>query len=67
MSLYYNILDAYEYFKAHHETIMPCAVVIYEFIVRRKPTKKDWSILNLVKTVFDYLVTNKSKQGGRHI
>jgi len=34
----------------------------YELVVRRKKTKKDWSLLSLIGKIFK----NKNKKGGTH-
>jgi hypothetical protein len=39
---------------------------IYELIARRKPTRKDWSIINLIKFVVDFLIKNRNDRAGLH-
>ena len=40
------------------------AVALFELIVRRKATQKDYSIINKIKLVIDFIISNKRKQGG---
>lgn len=39
---------------------------IFELIARRKPTKRDWSIINFIKFVVDLVIKNRNSQGGNH-
>lgn len=47
------------------EIVGAAAGVLWELIVRIKPTWKDWSLVNKIKRLFD-LVPNNSKTGGTH-
>lgn len=40
------------------------AVALFELIARRKATQKDYSIINKIKLVIDFIIANKRKQGG---
>lgn len=35
--------------------------LLYEAFIRLVPTAKNWSIFRILETIFDYLITNKSK------
>ena len=41
-------------------------VALYELIARRKPTRKDWSAITLIKIVLNFLIKNRAKNGGTH-
>ena len=40
------------------------AVALFELIARRKATNKDYSIINKIKLIIDFIIANKRKQGG---
>jgi hypothetical protein len=40
------------------------AVALFELIARRKATEKDYSIINKIKLVIDFIIANKRKKGG---
>lgn len=51
---------------ANEATVTSVAsLVIYEVFSRVKPTSKDWSLINLVKKLFD-LIPNKASDGAKH-
>lgn len=54
-----------QYILSNPETIGSGALVIFEIIVRRKPTSKDWSIINFIKRIIDAIASNKRKDGGK--
>mgnify|MGYP003375084095 CR=1 FL=1 len=61
-----SIIAALLAFLATNPEIMTLgAVAIFEAIVRRKATAKDYSIINLIKRILDRLVKNR-KQPGDH-
>lgn len=39
-------------------------IALFELIARRKATQKDYSIINKIKLVIDFIIANKRKQGG---
>lgn len=41
-------------------------IALFEIIVRLTPTKKDNTILGIVKKIYSFLVPNRKKDGGRH-
>lgn len=54
-------------FLASHKEILFLGVpTIFEMIARRKPTDKDWSIINLIKRIIDAIAPNKTIDGGVH-
>jgi hypothetical protein len=40
------------------------AIALFELIARRKATEKDYSIINKIKLVIDFIIANKRKKGG---
>jgi hypothetical protein len=48
------------------EIITLGAVAIFEAIVRRKATEKDYSIINLIKRIIDALIKNRKKPGDQY-
>lgn len=40
--------------------------VLFELIFRRVPTEKDWSIINLIKRLVDFIIKNRGKHGQIH-
>ncbi len=50
-----------DFFKEYGVVLLP---IIYELIVRLKPTAKNWSVLSLIMKLLNATVPNKSKTGG---
>lgn len=55
------LLLIWGYIVSHPEITSLGVTVIFELIVRRKPTDKDWSIINFIKNLIDAIVINKKK------
>ncbi|MDP1763074.1 MAG: hypothetical protein Q8L07_04235 [Sediminibacterium sp.] len=49
----------------HKEAVGTAAGLVWELVVRLKPTWKDWSLVNAFKRLFD-AIPNNSKTGGTH-
>ena len=54
-----------QYILNNPEAIGAGALVIFEVILRRKPTSRDYSIINFIKRIIDAIATNKRKDGGK--
>ncbi|WP_171606449.1 hypothetical protein [Limnovirga soli] len=50
----------------HWAQILAAGITIAEVIVRATPTKKDNSILNVIKSFVDAILPNKQTGGGTH-
>jgi len=57
------LLTIWAFITANPGIISTGAVTLFELILRRKPTEKDWSIINFIKRLIDALIANKSKSG----
>ncbi|MCK9402916.1 MAG: hypothetical protein M0Q26_05925 [Chitinophagaceae bacterium] len=55
----------FDFILSHKEAVGTTAVFFYEILLRVKPTAKDWSIINIVKRLFD-IIPNKAPQGDVH-
>ena len=53
------------YITENWEFILPIIIAIYELVIRVKPTNKSKSIVNWVAVVFDKVVPNLKKGGGK--
>jgi hypothetical protein len=43
----------------HKDVLIAAAGVVWEIVVRLKPTAKDWSIVNFIKRLIDIIPNNK--------
>lgn len=57
-------MEVITFLSQHWEGITSAAIGLYEIIVRRTPTKRDYSIINWGKAVIDFVVKNKTHDGG---
>jgi hypothetical protein len=54
------------FIKANLGLLIPALLVFLESIVRLTKTEKDNSILNFIKSIFDFLIPNRAVGGGKH-
>lgn len=52
-----------DWLKSNWYIVLP---LLYEFFVRLVPTATDWSWVNLIKTIIDWLIANKKPNGAKH-
>jgi hypothetical protein len=43
----------------HKDVLIAACGVVWEIVVRLKPTAKDWSIVNFIKRLIDIIPNNK--------
>ena len=55
-----------DFIKNNWVFIITSLIGIAEIIVRLTPTKKDNSIVNIIKQIFDVIIKNKKAAGGYH-
>jgi len=61
MKIIYNILA---FITENPKAVTMGGIALFELIARRKATEKDYSIINKIKLVIDFIVYNKNKNGG---
>jgi hypothetical protein len=44
----------------HKDVLIAACGVVWEIVVRLKPTAKDWSIINFIKRLIDIIPNNKT-------
>lgn len=55
-----------QFIAANWEWLVPALFILLEAVVRITPTEKDNSLLEKVKELFDFILPNLKKGGGKH-
>jgi hypothetical protein len=62
-----TLIAIWAFITANPAIVTLSTAAIFELIARRKPTKRDWSIINLIKFIVDAIIKNRNKNGSAHL